>query len=95
MEDLEPYVEDTLKRYIEVKLQVLAVAEDADDASQYLAAALVAYAKHPFTREGCWHQGEWFHHDGVAIRAFYEQDWRVNGEMPRRRRSLWEVLGLA
>lgn len=94
-EELEPYVEDTLRRYIEVKLQVLAVAEGANNASEKIAAAISAYAKDPYTREGCWYQGEWFHHEGVSIRAFYEQDWRVNGEMAKRRRSIWEILGTA
>jgi len=95
VEELEPYVEDMLRRYIEVKLQVLAVAEDKENLSERVSAALAAYAKDPLTREGRWFQGEWFHHDGVSIRAFYEQDWRVNGEMQQRRRSIWEILGLA
>jgi hypothetical protein len=94
-EVLDPYVEDELRRYIEVKLQILAVAESDTNLSGRISSAIAAYAKDPFTREGSWLQGEWFHHDGVSIRAFYEQDWRVNGEMAKRRRSIWEVLGLA
>lgn len=95
IEELEPYVEDALRRYIEVKLQILAVAECDTNLSGRISAAIAAYAKDPFTREGRWFQGEWFHHEGVSIRAFYEQDWRVNGDMQQRRRSIWEFLGLA